>query len=60
MDQIFQNFNTTFKCDHKFHEVISELISSYYNCTIGMADELRYVMVKYNFKEHTFTIIDKK
>ena len=57
---LFQNFNTTFKCDHKFHEKISELNSSYYNCTNGMAHELRYGMIKYNIKEHIFIVIDKK
>ena len=56
---LFQNFNTTFKCDHKFHEIISELNSSYNNCTNGMADELHYGMIKYNNKEHTFIVIDK-
>ena len=56
---LFQNFNTTFKCDHKFHDIISELNSSYYNCTNGMADGLRYGMIKYNVKEHTFIIVDK-
>ena len=30
---LFQNFKTTFKCDHKFLEIVSELNSSYYNCT---------------------------
>ena len=34
-------------CDHKFHEIMSEINSSYYNCTNGMADELRYGMIKY-------------
>ena len=56
---LFQNFNTTIKCDHKFHEMISELDSFYYICTNGMADELRYGMIKYHIKEHTFIIIDK-
>ena len=57
---LFQNFNRTFNCDHKFHEIISEIDSSYYNCTEGMADELRCGMIKYNIKENTFFIIDKK
>ena len=56
---LFQDFNTTFKCDHKFHEIISGINSSYYNFTNGMADELRYGMIKYNVKEHFFIIIDK-
>ena len=38
---------------------ISELNSNYYNCTDGMSDELRYVIIKYNRKENTFIIIDK-
>ena len=40
---LFQNFNTTFRCNHKFHEIINELNKSYYNCTDGMAPELRYL-----------------
>ena len=36
---LFQNFNTIFKCNHKFHEIINELNNSYHNCTDGMADE---------------------
>ena len=56
---LFQNLNTTYKCDHKFHEIISELNSSYYSRTNGMADELRYGMIKYNIKERTFIVINK-
>ena len=56
---LFQNPNTTFKCDHNFHEIISELNSSYYNCTNGMADELRYGMIKYSIKERYFIFINK-
>ena len=56
---LFQKFNKKFKCNHDFHSIINELNSSYYNCTDGMADELRYGMIKYNVKENTFIIIDK-
>ena len=56
---LFKNFTEICKCDHKFYETISDLISSYYNCTDGMADELRYGINKYNKKEKTFIIIDK-
>ena len=35
---LFQNFNTTFKCNHNYHEIIIELSNSYYNFTDGMAD----------------------
>ena len=56
---LFHNFNTTFKYNHKFHEKINELNNSYCNCTDGMADELRYGITKYNIKEDTFIIIDR-
>ena len=56
---LFQNFNTTFKCNQKFHEIINELNNSYYNCTVGMADGLRYGMIKNNNKEDNFLIIDR-
>ena len=56
---LFKNFNKTFNCDHQFQEIIFGLNFSYYNCTNGMADELRYGMIKYNIKERSFIIIDK-
>ena len=56
---LYSNFNATFKCSHKFHEIISELNHSYFICTDGMAEGLRYVMIKYNVKEDTFFIIDR-
>ena len=34
---LFRNFNDTYKCKHDFHEIISELNNSCYNCTDGMA-----------------------
>ena len=57
---LFQNtiFNTIFKCNHKFHEIINELNNSHHNCTDGMADELRYGMILNNFNEDTFIIFD--
>ena len=36
------------RSDHKFYEIISDLNSSYYNCTDGMADKLRYGIINYN------------
>ena len=47
---LFQNFKTTFNCNHNFHEIINELNSTYYNCTDGMAEEHCYGMIKYNIK----------
>ena len=34
---LFDNFNSIYKCDHKFYDIISKLNSSYYNCTDGIA-----------------------
>ena len=48
-----------YKCEHNFNNIISELNSNYYNCTDGMSEELRYGIIKYNRKDHTFNIIDK-
>ena len=45
---LFQNFNTTFNCNHNFHEIINELNSTYYSCADEMADELCYGMIIYN------------
>ena len=55
---LFKNLNMTINCNHGFHGIISDLNSSYFNRTVGLADELRYGMIKYNRKEKTFTIID--
>ena len=57
---LFKNFNEIYKCEHNFNKIISELNRNYYNCTDGMSDELRYGIFKYNRKENTFIIIDKK
>ena len=56
---LLKNFNEAYNCKHDFHGIISQLINSYYNCTDGGADELRYGMIKYNKKEGTFIIIDR-
>ena len=56
---MFQIFNEIYKCDQKFYEIINDLNNSYYNCTDGMSDELRYGMTKYNKKEETFIIIER-
>ena len=56
---MLQNFNKIYKCDQKFYEIINDLTSSYYNCTDGMSDELRYGMTKYNKKEESFIIIER-
>ena len=53
------NFNSIYKCDHKFHGIISEINSSFYNCTDGKAPELRYGILKNNRKDNTFIIIDR-
>ena len=54
---LFKNFNEIYKCEHDFNKIISELNSNYYNYTDGMSDELRYGIITYNKKEHTFIII---
>ena len=56
---LFDNFNSIYKCDYKFYDIISELNSSYYNCIDGIAPELRYGIIKYNKKDNTFIIIDR-
>ena len=56
---LFKNFNITYDCKHDFHGIIQELKRSYYNCTDGTDEELRYGMIKYNKKEETFIIIDR-
>ena len=50
---------TTYECKHDFHGIIEKLNISYYNCTDGTDDALRYGMIKYNKKEETFIIIDR-
>ena len=55
---LFKNFNETYKCEHDFSKIISELNSNHYNRTDGMSDELRYGIIKYNEKENTFIIIN--
>ena len=47
---LFKIFKITYECKHDFHGIINDLQSSHYNCTDGMSDELRYVMIKYNKK----------
>ena len=54
---LFKNFNEIYKCEHDFTKIISELNSSYYNCTDGMSDDLRYGIIKNIEKENTFIII---
>ena len=56
---LFNSFNITYECKHDFHGIIIDLNSSYYNCTDGIAFELRYGMIKYNKNEDTFIIIDR-
>ena len=56
---LLKNFNEIYKCEHKFYEIINDLNSYYYNCTVGKSDELRYGIIKYNKKEKTFIIIDR-
>ena len=56
---LFKNFNEIYKCEHNINIIISELNSNYYNCTDGMSDELRYVIIKYNRKEDNIIIIDR-
>ena len=56
---LFTNFNTTYESKHDFHGIIQELNNSYYKCTNGTDDALRYGMIKYNKKEEIFIIIDR-
>ena len=58
-NDLFDNYNSIYKCDHKFYDIISELNSSYYNWTDGIAPELHYGTIKYNRKDNTFNIIDR-
>ena len=54
---LFQNFNDTYKCEHKFHDIINNLNSNYYICTDGMASDLRYGIIKYNSKDKTLLLL---
>ena len=56
---LFKNFNVIYNCEHKFYEIIDNLIGSYYKYTAGTANELCYGLIKYNKKEKTFIIIDR-
>ena len=47
---LFKTFNEIYKCEHNFNKIISELNSNHYNGTDGMSDELRYGVIKYNWK----------
>ena len=55
---LFKNFNEIYTCEHDFSKITSELNKKYYNCTDGLADELRNGIIKYNRKENTFIIIN--
>ena len=48
---LFKKFITTYECKHDFHDIIQELKISYYNCTDGTDDALRYGKIMYNKKE---------
>ena len=54
-----KNFYDIYNSKHNFHGIIRELNNSYYNCTDGTQNALRYGMIKYNKKEETFIIIDR-
>ena len=41
---LFQNFNTTYKCKHDIHGIIQELNNSYYNCTNKIIDYIKPLM----------------
>ena len=56
---LIKNFIGIYECQHNFNKTISELNSNYYYCTDGMSDDLRYDIMKYNWKENTLIIIDK-
>ena len=45
-NNLYKNFNTTYECKHDFYGIIQELNNSYYNCTNGTDDALRYGMIK--------------
>ena len=48
---LFKNFNITYEYKHDFHDINQELDISFYNCTDGTDETLRYGMIKYNKKE---------
>ena len=54
---LFQNFNKPYNCKPDFHGIISDLNNSYYNCTDGLAPELRFGLIKYSIKDDTFIIV---
>ena len=56
---LFKNFKTTYECKLDFHGIIQDLNISYYNCTDGTDDALRYGMINYNKKEETFIFYDR-
>ena len=56
---LFKNFSITYDCKHDFHGIIQELNRSYYDCTDGTDETLRYGRIKYNKKQETFIIIDR-
>ena len=53
---LFKNFNTKYECKHDFHGIIQDINISYYNCTDGTDDALRYGMINYNKKLLLFLI----
>ena len=57
---LFKNFNEIYKCEHDFNKIINELNSNHYNRSDGMSDDLRYGIIRYNKKENTFIIINRK
>ena len=57
---LFKNFYTIYECKHDFHGIIRELNKRYFNCTDGTDDALSYGMIRYNKKEETFIIFDRK
>ena len=56
---LFKKFNTMYECKHDFNGIIRELNKSYFNCTNGTDEALRYGMIKYIKKEETFIIFDR-
>ena len=54
---LFQNFNTTYICKHNFHGIILEINNSYYSCTEGTDDALRYGMIKHNKKRKILLLL---
>ena len=54
MELIFFKILIQHNCKHDFHGIIQEINNSYYNCTDGTDDALRYSMITYNKKEETY------